>query len=352
MLVNTINSSLYKHPQNYTAQKQVNFQGRLLHRSNLPFERKHLAFSSFACLLSSAILKFTEVPPEIPGILDLLNHLSNCGFFLIKENNIKLDKHIDFKKAETIDDAKLYAKEKFGIKKYEIDDLEYANWINEGLTNVSNRFEGKVYFPKKIGFKERKNSTAAYNNLFDSLNLSRKNIEEDAESLKLYIENIPYEILKGLNYGKGYEEFCEKLKRAYDDLDSLTIFEKFSLVHSIIKRSEIRDQIEDGDFEKIFSKDGVNHFGCVYLSEFNLLYHEIGHCFSRKSKSMLKHFYDTARFNSKLSKQKIPDYDKSKIEEFMACTFAGYMQGEKYSEEIEQLFNKNAKYKFPDKNRD
>ena len=38
------------------------------------------------------------------------------------------------------------------IKNSVNDNLEYANLCNEALTNVSNRFGGKVHFPKKIKF--------------------------------------------------------------------------------------------------------------------------------------------------------------------------------------------------------
>ena len=48
------------------------------------------------------------------------------------------------KKAETIEEARAFAQEKLGIKKFKINDLEYANWVNEGLTNISNRFKGNV----------------------------------------------------------------------------------------------------------------------------------------------------------------------------------------------------------------
>lgn len=62
--------------------------------------------------------------------------------------------HIEFKPAQTMEEAIEFAKKNFGIKRFEFDnDLEFANWVNEGLVNINNRFKGKANIPEVFRFK-------------------------------------------------------------------------------------------------------------------------------------------------------------------------------------------------------
>lgn len=350
MIVNSIYSSYYNYNNyqyNRPRENQINFQGQILPQVNFSLKRKHLLAVSMSCLFSSFLLKiFDDVPLEIPSTLQMITNLTNLSIFCIKEKGIQLEKNIEFKKSESIEEAELYAKEKLGIKKYKIDDLEYANWINEGLTNISNRFEGNVYFPEKIKFGKLTNANAAYRNGSSVMIIDKSNIEETASLLKKVIKNIPYDYFTEFNLGKGHEEFCKKLKMAYKNIKSLSTFEKFALCSSIEKISQIREQLEFEDLVKIYFNNDTNYYGCVYPNEFNVIYHEIGHCFSGKNKSLFKRYFNSLRYNSKIAGLKIPNYDKSKIEEYIACTFAGYMQGEKYPEENTRIFDVASKIKF------
>lgn len=61
--------------------------------------------------------------------------------------------HIDFIKANTIDEAINFANKNFNIKTFEFgDDLEMANWVNEGLVNINNRFKGKANIVKNLRY--------------------------------------------------------------------------------------------------------------------------------------------------------------------------------------------------------
>ncbi len=61
--------------------------------------------------------------------------------------------HIDFVKANTIEEAVNFAKQNFNIKTFDFgDDLEMANWVNEGLVNINNRFKGKANIVKKLRY--------------------------------------------------------------------------------------------------------------------------------------------------------------------------------------------------------
>ena len=64
----------------------------------------------------------------------------------------QLAEHIDFKPAQTIEEAIQFGKDNLKIKKYKgftENDLEVLNFINEGFTNVSNKLKGTIRLPKK-----------------------------------------------------------------------------------------------------------------------------------------------------------------------------------------------------------
>lgn len=61
--------------------------------------------------------------------------------------------HIDFKPAQTMEEAVEFAKRNFGVKTFDFgDDLEFANWVNEGLVNINNRFKGKANIVENLRF--------------------------------------------------------------------------------------------------------------------------------------------------------------------------------------------------------
>ena len=78
---------------------------------------------------------------------------------LIKKNRYseikKLASNIEFKKANTVEEAIEFGKKNFGIKSYagfEAKDIDVINWFNEGLTNVSNKHNGKLRIPKQVEY--------------------------------------------------------------------------------------------------------------------------------------------------------------------------------------------------------
>lgn len=66
----------------------------------------------------------------------------------IHSKPVKLAPQIEYKEAQTLDEAKKFAKKNFKIKRFVVDDLSVANLINEALTNISNKFKGDVYMPR------------------------------------------------------------------------------------------------------------------------------------------------------------------------------------------------------------
>ena len=55
-----------------------------------------------------------------------------------------------------MEEAVEFAKKHLGIKNFNLgDDLEMANWVNEGLVGINNRFKGKAQMPKNVIFDEK-----------------------------------------------------------------------------------------------------------------------------------------------------------------------------------------------------
>ena len=65
----------------------------------------------------------------------------------------QLAEHIEFKEAKTMEEAKKFAMDNFGMKLEFGEDLFTANLVNDMCTNVNNRLKGKVSFPIKCNFE-------------------------------------------------------------------------------------------------------------------------------------------------------------------------------------------------------
>ena len=110
--------------------------------------------------------------------------------------------------------------------------------------------------------------------------------------------------------------------------------------------------MDDEDIKEITEDpyNETNRFGCVYEGRLETIYHEVGHCFDDKSNRIAISLYN--RFFSKdkikLKYIPMPKYAKTSTNEFVACTFAGIMQGKKYKPEVMDMFNKLIKFKMCD----
>lgn len=63
----------------------------------------------------------------------------------------QLSEHIDFTPAKTMEEAKEFAKKHLKIEKFDTaNDLDMANWVNEGLVNINNKYKGKGHIPKEV----------------------------------------------------------------------------------------------------------------------------------------------------------------------------------------------------------
>ena len=115
------------------------------------------------------------------------------GTILFKKWNPKpikeLAQHIDFVKADKIEDAIKFAQENLGVKLEVNGQLKTANWINESLVNLSNKTKGKVLLPRKIKIcKLPKMINGKYNPFTKTVNLAEysfgTSFERDFEKVK------------------------------------------------------------------------------------------------------------------------------------------------------------------------
>lgn len=346
MKITATNQQVYnfQHPKTlYTP----NFEGKNNFSSltgNL-LTKKNFSQATIGTFLITSLLKFFDV--DIPDIAEKIPNILLGLTFCITENPNKLDENIEFKKARNLKEAKDFANEKLGIKNFKINDLYYANWINEGLTNISNKFNGNVYFPQNLKFNRINllHESASYTVINDTISINKAEIEKIAGKLNSIVKKNSFEELTKYNLGKGYEKYCEKLKKAYENIEDLSIFEKYSLVTST-NRVKSRLKKIDLNAPQNLKFDGTNKYGNIYADEFDIIYHETGHCFDTKSNMLIEIFMDRIKYRKDLKKLNLPSYALSNTQEFIACIFSGIMQDEKYLPEVTNLFKKLIKFKI------
>ena len=102
--------------------------------------------------------------------------------------------HIDFKPAQTMEEAVEFAKKHLGIERFDFgNDVEMANWVNEGLVKLNNRFKGKAQMPKNVIFDEKyfaKNPDAeAYHNAAsETIAINKKYFDGIYEKFNVLLE--------------------------------------------------------------------------------------------------------------------------------------------------------------------
>lgn len=63
----------------------------------------------------------------------------------------KLAENIEFTPAKTMEEAREFAKKHLKIENFDTaDDLELANWVNDGLVRINNKYKGRAYIPDEV----------------------------------------------------------------------------------------------------------------------------------------------------------------------------------------------------------
>ena len=312
--------------------------------------------------------------------------------------------HIDFKQAMTMDEAITFAKNNFGIKEFSFDnDLEFANWVNEGLTNVNNKLKGKARMPKKIGFTNEKPGDNALAYVIHNNDMRFYKDELTKESLLVKVTDSANKIFERNSDGKinipaiAAKDKAMELSPVWEKLnnepESFSRMELLGLLYdfedcmkggtnplgalysmleneSALKRLDEKGiKIEINEFLRLDKKDQIKFLGNVcneakiairgganrHNSPFDLLYHEMGHI---QHLSTGANLYDKSlgilsdkskqKFLNSIEEQKIAGriswYAQTDPEEFVAESFSYMMSDKKLSDETMQLYKK---YKGP-----
>lgn len=194
---------------------------------------------------------------------------------------LQLNPKIEFKEAKSIEEAEKYAKQNFKIKDFKVKDLEVANWINEGLTVLSNKFDGKVYMPREVIYGKSKiyDSAAYYRPFTDTLFINEINDKNFKISHISKLESIKMPL------GNRFKEFCHD----YKNLNNMSKIEKNNFEYTIANIIEIllklsTQQKINNNLPNLFDN---NVFGHIYTGKFPILFHEMGHVFERKSQTFV-----------------------------------------------------------------
>jgi len=105
---------------------------------------------------------------------------------------VKLAENIKFEPAKNIEDAKAFAKTHLGIEKFDVDNLDVANWVNEGLVFVNNKRLGKAIMPKKVAYENFDEKAMAAMNSNGTLTINKANIGDIDNLLNKSIEAMPF----------------------------------------------------------------------------------------------------------------------------------------------------------------
>lgn len=253
----------------------------------------------------------------------------------------KLAPKIEYKEAKTLQEAKEYAKNHLQIRKIEgfkEEDLDFLNWINEGLTYLSNKKNGEVLMPNKIKMTDIiKGKTMLDGTLTeiagqmggffggDTLTLSKKALhkrrKEEIDILKLY------------------SEYCK------NDPEKMNYKTIHSTVTKIIKDRKIKPSDLD-----------------ITTNNFDIVLHEMGHLYHHKHATKLYENLNlgreslTKKYQSEDVKQalraidlfntskgitsKMSKYAQNSPQEFVAEVFSATMAGIKMPDDILDLYKK------------
>jgi len=315
----------------------------------------------------------------------------------------ELEPNIEFKKAETYEEAVKFGKEHLGIQKYRgfsKKDVDAINWVNEGLVNVSNYQNGKLKIPDIISYKNMLDSdTSAYviaqgDTFANVLHINKrhlKNIDskipeelKDSESaINLFSDKSMQRVNELIEKYKNNQmtDLKDKMELYHNLRQINKRFAKLPYTESInkmLKTPELRQKLidkglmVDGQLKlgkylptpktggmhtvapkkvyEILSNATGFKFDYKPVGPFNTVYHEMGHLQYKNiskygtgdvnsGKEMLDSWKNRNEFATALS---VSEYAATCPSEFIAETFAAMVDGEELSDDVKLLFYKYA----------
>ncbi len=308
----------------------------------------------------------------------------------------KLAEHIDFKPAETLQEAIEFAKKTLGIKNvygFEEADLDVLNFANKGLVNVSNAHKGQLRMPKCLCYDEKKlGDTMAgvykepgyrYDGYFcinkKYFSKIEEKLEEYEETIESYMDKI--DLLTQLKNGKAtFEEkvYLYEIAKFFLNRDREC---NRAIIKVCLENKEYMKILKDagvnvanlfkpvskelynktiGEINDALSKAGIEVKPVVpsgkegwHISPFSFIYHEMGHLQDMKPRVLAvdKFNYDETKYSEELKKWvnnkeymetalEVSDYSTYGPGEFIAEAYAEMIAGNKLSDRVLDLYKK------------
>lgn len=154
----------------------------------------------------------------------LVKPKSSAILFLEQVKHVKPDfpKFVEFVEAKNLDEAKAFAKKYFKIEKFDVDNLEIANWVNRAISKYNNMFEGKRILPKNIVYGKNGDDTKVIATMQTKLSA----IDDSTLFIsKNRLENTPDLIdeLAELARKRKYLDFYDFESETYNNIDEKSL---------------------------------------------------------------------------------------------------------------------------------
>lgn len=388
--LSSINKAFYNNISYEPVQQKTNFQ----------YEKDKVELSSKKKLSQTKKLLIAA-----GGVTAAMGGIAACIMFMKsgKFSPANFEKHIDFSPAQTMDEAKEFAKKHFHIEKFDLDnDVEVANWVNQGLSNINNTFKGKAHLPKTVSFSsdadlsDKNGLTSAFVNMLGDLYINKQIFDADSVvkqlsgTMKLLEEkgvpqgidavkllNLREKLLPMLKEPSKYSRIeWMHMMQSFDSLasDIVTPMKGITALWNNPKAKNIL--IENGinlNLKEIFAKstdeqkaildDCMKYLSKKYgfisiqskdrfLSEYDVLYHELGHLQNWGNSSFFDLFFGKLSDKKKSIEAFLKDFDKqqtagkiswyaqTKPQEFVAEVFAQLCNGKKLDDDVIQMYRK------------
>lgn len=284
----------------------------------------------------------------------------------------ELAEHIEFKPAKTIEEAKVFAKDKLGVSIIDDMSLDVMNYVNEGLHILKNKhpndFKIKWIESKGIGGGYDTDALAQLiaikNKNIYGINLSSDYIKNIDKTLTEFINGeVDRQALVKINEKLQYNDFFKKasISNEVSELankfrqnpSSLSFKEKVKLHMGLEDIAEEMDKLfieHNGDISKV--KDVVN----IISSPFHPIIHEQGHILHRINVNnrfdlldvieiLNQKKLDTTIYNEFKSKyssiaSRVSEYATESPAEFVAEVYAKTLEGAKFDNDVLSLYAK------------
>lgn len=326
----------------------------------------------------------------------------------------KLAKNIEFTPANSVDEAIKFGKKVLGIEEYigfQNSDIDLINWLNEGMVNVSNAFEGRLRIPKRILYAEmEKDSTLAgivsneSSSNFGRFTLNKKFFENLDSKVQGYVESCDDSFVDFvMSKSHVFKISCDEAITLFEKFKNgkTTYKEKILLYEYFQQWGEINNQVKktpvylikelaqkyninladicDISFEQLLDESKEKQLSVLWRlhseivnitgenpvidmqkpTPFNVVYHEFGHLqdivprVKASGKFENKNDYPPELVEWLKNKRNIQIaksvscYSETGPGEFIAETFAKLLEGYKLNEDVLKLYESLGGPKIP-----